>query len=102
MRRVDVSLQYMIDILAKYSQLQTMCAISTDEFNKNLIEEGNKLKKTKNKLLREKHKMRVEVTTIGKIRGTINTKKNLYRCEEVDKETCFYLFFKLNQGYKNT
>ena len=44
------------------------------------------IKRRKERLLKEGHKMRTEITTIDEIRGVIST-KNTLKSEEVGKET---------------
>ena len=97
MKIVDISLRYMIDVVATCIVLHNMCIIGNDKFDIKWIKEAERElnRHIDNSLLRQK--LRVELAAIDEIRNINIIENSARRIEEVDKDTKNFLIKKMRK-----
>jgi hypothetical protein len=93
MRRADILLRYMTDVVCTCIILYNMYTIGKDKFDMEWIEKAEKElgRRIDSRILREGQEIRVELAALGEVRNVNNIKNSERRAEDVDKDTEIFL-----------
>ena len=99
MRRFDIPLRHMADVVATCIILHNMCTIGKDKFDIEWIEEAERElnRRIENRSLREGQEMRVELAAIGEVRNISIIENETRRAEVVDRDTEIFLIKKMKK-----
>ena len=93
MRRSDIPLRHMTNVIVTCIVLHNICTIGNDKFDIEWIEEVERelSRRIENRSLREGQEMRAELAAIGEVRNISITENDTRRAEVVDRDTEIFL-----------
>jgi hypothetical protein len=93
MRRADIPLRYMADVVCTCIILHNMCTIGKNKFDMEWIEEAERelCRRINSRILREGQEMRAELAALGEVKNISNIENSGRRAKDLDKDTEFFL-----------